>query len=1072
MVFEVIESSIKEFSHIFHIADIHIRLTKRHTEYREVFEKLYEEIKKTPETTVICVLGDVCHSKADLSPECVQMVSDFLYNLGELRETILIPGNHDCTLSNKNRMDALTPIVDALSHSKIHYLKETKLYGLGNILFNHMCVFDDPEKYIKGIDIPDIYRNQYKHIIGLFHGPVDSSVTDTGFSITNPSIQTPLFDWNDIVLLGDIHRRQNLQEEVPEDHKPCIHYVGSLLQQNHGESIRHHGYTLWNLNTHEYTYTEIPNDYGYFTVELHGSEILTDLTDLPKKCYLRLQCLDCMPTDVKAAETIIASKTRIVECSRVRIFSEKDKKAKEAQICQNVKLSEISDADYQSILITDFLQKKLNITDQNKIDKILLINRRVNTEIKKDDFARNIKWKPLRFEWDNMFAYGEGNYIDFSTMDGIYGVFGPNTCGKSSIFSAISFCLFDKWERGFKAVVARNVAKTNFRCKFEFEISGVKYTIEKIGEGTKSGNVKVDVNFYRTVGDITEDLTDIMRRKTNDIIRDYIGTFEDFVLTTLSIQNSTKNNISFIDMGNTERKDLLVQFMGLNVFDRLHENASIKAKELTSQLKPHKERNYINELDMAEKAMQRTEEQIDVHQLTSLRISSIIKDLNKQIVEETMKLIKLDSDVPTNLKELESKRTIIETSLESKKITLKSDQELLEDHRQKMENLTNEISEVRIEDLIESQNTYNDYRKKLETARREFELKKLSIDHKKEKLKKLGEYKYDPNCKFCVENVFVKDARATEKDLNADVAIMDELASKIINLEKSVKDWDWVEVAYQKYTTLLNNHSKTKDDVSNLNTKVLLAEKDIEKLNQNLKDIIQKIELYYKNEVSVQSNLETQKTIMDVKISVANKESELLRCSRELQRLVGEREVFKERIINLTETIQKMIETEEERELYDLYTQAVGRNGIPYLVICDTIPEITKEINSILTQTTDFTIEIDYDEKNITPYVVYETKGRWPIEMTSGFERFVASIAIRVAMNNISNLPRTNFLIIDEGFGALDGQNLPSMYTLFTYLKAHFDFLMVVSHLDSLKDMVDKQIEISQIGNFSRVAFE
>jgi exonuclease SbcC len=105
------------------------------------------------------------------------------------------------------------------------------------------------------------------------------------------------------------------------------------------------------------------------------------------------------------------------------------------------------------------------------------------------------------------------------------------------------------------------------------------------------------------------------------------------------------------------------------------------------------------------------------------------------------------------------------------------------------------------------------------------------------------------------------------------------------------------------------------------------------------------------------------------------------------------------------------------------------------------------------------------------PYVNYETKGRWPIEMTSGFERFVVSIAIRVALSNISNLPRTTFLAIDEGFGSIDGHNLPSMYPLFVYLKSHFEFLMVISHLDSLKDMVDKQIEVSIGNNFSKVSF-
>ena len=210
MIFEKLTSTVSEFTHIIHVADIHIRLTKRHQEYREVFQKLYSDVSASPPTTIVCVLGDVCHSKSDLSPECVQMISDFLWNLANLRETILIPGNHDATLSNKTRLDSLSPIVDALNHSQLHYLKESKLYGMGNILFNNMCIFDAPEKYIHGQNIPEVYRNTYKHVVALFHGPVDRSVTDTGFAISNPEIIPPLFDWHHIALLGDIHKKQNI----------------------------------------------------------------------------------------------------------------------------------------------------------------------------------------------------------------------------------------------------------------------------------------------------------------------------------------------------------------------------------------------------------------------------------------------------------------------------------------------------------------------------------------------------------------------------------------------------------------------------------------------------------------------------------------------------------------------------------------------------------------------------------------------------------------------------------------------------------------------------------------------
>ena len=79
---------------------------------------------------------------------------------------------------------------------------------------------------------------------------------------------------------------------------------------------------------------------------------------------------------------------------------------------------------------------------------------------------------------------------------------------------------------------------------------------------------------------------------------------------------------------------------------------------------------------------------------------------------------------------------------------------------------------------------------------------------------------------------------------------------------------------------------------------------------------------------------------------------------------------------------------------------------------------------------------------------------------------------MRVGLTNISNLPKTTFLAIDEGFGTLDADNLASMSTLFSFLKNNFDFVMVISHLDALKDIVDKHIEVKRDIYISKVIFE
>ena len=101
-----------------HISDTHIKNLKYHYEYRIVFEQLYESLREQ-EIDYIVHCGDIAHTKTQISPEFVEMCSDFFRNLAEIAPTYIILGNHDGNLKNSSRQDALTPIVDALDLSQL-----------------------------------------------------------------------------------------------------------------------------------------------------------------------------------------------------------------------------------------------------------------------------------------------------------------------------------------------------------------------------------------------------------------------------------------------------------------------------------------------------------------------------------------------------------------------------------------------------------------------------------------------------------------------------------------------------------------------------------------------------------------------------------------------------------------------------------------------------------------------------------------------------------------------------------------------------------------------------------------
>jgi DNA repair exonuclease SbcCD ATPase subunit len=1065
-----LKNDIKNFVGILQVADIHLRLTKRHDEYLLAFDKLYSAIKLTPPETVVAVLGDVFHSKSDLSPECVEFASEFLKAIADLRPTILVAGNHDATLSNRNRLDSLTPIVNALDHKNLYYLRDTGLYTLGDILFNNMSIFSPPEDYIKAKDIPKIYRNNTNYLIGLFHGPVNNAITDIGYVVSNRSITLNTFDGHEIVLLGDIHKYQLLQRYNSNNDKPVVVYPGSFVQQNHGEDVSGHGYVVWNLKTKAFRHFEIPNEYGFYTIEVNKGKLVTDIKDIPKKARLRIKCFESVIMEVKSVLAAIKEHTDISEVTYFRV--DDGSSLKNIINTANLKLSDIGSVDYQNELIKAFLTKKFpdkKITDE-EFNKVFEINKQLNALIEKDNLVRNIRWRPKKFEFNNMFSYGEGNVIDFTNMKNTIGLFAQNTAGKSSILSALSFCIFDKCDRAFKASHVLNSQKMSFDCKFNFEINGVDFFIERKGIADKKGIVKVDVKFWKEEnGKITE-LNGEARRSTNDIIRDYLGTYDDFILTALSIQNNKAG--SFVDMGQTERKDLLSQFMGLTIFDSLYQESVDKLKEINGELKSYN----LLETDIYEtiRILSEKIEKTDVlYKKESGLYESLQADktlLNDKIIEQNKKLIKLEIDVPKDVNDLISKKNVVGAKISKYDYEIK---ELKSDNESSQNDLNSVLLKIKtsVDSNIDKRHEeFETLNEELNQKNNELETRKIVIKSKLDKINKLEKHKYDPNCKFCVDNEFVKDAILARDTIGQDKKEVDDFIKEYDALSSKIKSTSGILDEYTTYENDLELKNRLENSVKDTCNSILKLENLMSGESKKLSEIEQNIILYHQQKDAIENNNAIEKIItsiddeideLDKKIK--NKNKEVISINSELVSIKKDKELQEK-------NVQKIKELEAKKSAYEHYVFAVSRDGIPFELISQAIPVIEREVNEILSQIVEFTVNIQTDGKNVITYICYPDK-KWALELSSGMERFISSIAIRTALINISNLPRPNFLVVDEGFSALDASNLPALSTLFSVLKTQFDFLIIISHLDAIRDFVDSRMEITKENGFSKIVY-
>ena len=153
-----------------------------------------------------------------------------------------------------------------------------------------------------------------------------------------------------------------------------------------------------------------------------------------------------------------------------------------------------------------------------------------------------------------------------------------------------------------------------------------------------------------------------------------------------------------------------------------------------------------------------------------------------------------------------------------------------------------------------------------------------------------------------------------------------------------------------------------------------------------------------------------------------------------------------------------------------MFIQAYSKRGIPVQLLHSLLPKINSEISKILQGVVGFTIELEADlESNSMDIYINYGDSRRIVELASGMEKMMASLAIRVALINVSTLPKTNMLIIDEGFGALDETNLESCGKLLVSFKKWFKNIIIISHIDAIKDIVDNSIEITKQGVDSSV---
>jgi len=585
----------RSVTHIYHISDIHIRLHDRIDEYEKVFDTFYTQLENCehPESSIVVITGDIVHNKAHLSPELILCVRNMFESLASLLPTFIIMGNHDVNMTNEQRIDSLTALLDNLEYmNNIYYMKDQGIYLYRNLQFVVSSFLNNAKQIVSINDVinrlteynennenntynvHNVHNKHTHYTIGLYHGLINNTRTYT-HTIESCNVNIKDFDGYDLFLLGDNHLQQFI--------KPHIAYSGSMIQQDFGEKSSNHGYILWRLNELDNQIqsqsVELYNDTGFRSLVLVNDEFndthpfCDDITQYPSNVYLRLYLHNTTDEGIDKALKYIKHERNI------NILKLIHKPLNTKELMNNIvndddscnstyelNHQQLSSLEYHNTtLIPEYIRtKEPDITD-DEINDLVKLNSQIYGKLSnefKETKNNATYWKIKNIEFKGFFCYGdEINKLNFENKDGIIGIIAPNRTGKSSIVDILLFALFEKCSRGsLKDII--NVGSTEFLVQVLFECGNIEYKIER--SGTRKKNV---VKFTKR-GERGEDilLHEQTKNDTNKVIRNIVGTYDDFILTSVSLQNDISG---LIKMSNSERKQQLLKQLRLNIFEQL-----------------------------------------------------------------------------------------------------------------------------------------------------------------------------------------------------------------------------------------------------------------------------------------------------------------------------------------------------------------------------------------------------------------------------------------------------------------------------------------------------------------------
>jgi DNA repair exonuclease SbcCD ATPase subunit len=743
---------------------------------------------------------------------------------------------------------------------------------------------------------------------------------------------------------------------------------------------------------------------------------------------------------------------------RVKSYFEQKYKSKNINVVTKVKSSEdvmqsvdvsmnILDENYQRELIVKHLEN--GEQTQEVKEKVLeldsVVERKITAE--KTEVTSFKKWYIKKIKFSNFLSFGDNQVLDFDKVKGIATVESnpPNFGGKTVLsVDLLLFLFFNTTTKTGKAEEIfnrfRDVNKVS--VEGEIQIDGEDYIIVREVERkmSKKGdwNVSTKLDFFKKLGDGSlQNFTGEQRRETEQFIKTSIGSMDDFLMTILT---TATNLEELIDSKPTARGAVLSRFLGLD---------SLKLKEDTAK---EMYSNFSKSMISNVYDVNTLKQQIEEHKTSIEKENGDIKAYEIELKESEGR-INMGQEFRDGL--LKQKHTGLDAELlRINPDTLQTD---ILGFESKISDTKAQINAINV--VEPSQYYHEDQHDKAKEMVSELRVKVGSLDTKiKDIESELKEFDGGLQCQYCgivlAQSEYTEKKKGTLGDLNIEKSYNSILLEGEIEREKS-------------FTQL-------KSEFDQYERNKLIKEKleiQMESFEMKKKEIQTKLQNFKDNQQKLEDNKKIDEKLMkaDIRLGELSREKDGINYKITTSRNNISR--HQEKISDNLKHIEKIAEEEEKSKIFKLYLEIYGKNGISKMIMKNMIPVINSELQRLLMDSAEFKLEVRISDKNEVEFWMIDNSTAIEKLMSSGsgYERTIASLALRAVLSKVCSLPKPNIVVFDEVFGKISNDNLEMVAEFFHKIKDYFEKILVITHNPMVSQWADTIVKIEKTNNVSKV---